>query len=93
MKFTKPLLVSLLLFASASALAAQADRPCREDVGKFCSDVAGERRAIGQCIREHLDELSEQCRVAVNKRMEERRAGGGGRRNPPSESEGSAQNQ
>ena len=93
MNVIKPLVALLLLLAAASVLAAPANRPCREDVQKYCSEVAGERRAIGQCIRENLDEVSEQCRVAVNKRMEERRSGGGGRRNLPPEDESSTEDQ
>ena len=93
MKFTKPLAAALLLLSAAAVLAAPANRPCREDVQTYCADAAGDRRAIGQCIRENLDKVSEQCRTAVAKRMEERRAGGGGRRNPPAEAEGSTEDQ
>ena len=93
MNVIKPLPALLLLLAAASVLAAPANRPCREDVQKYCPEAVGERRAIGQCIRENLDKVSEQCRAAVNKRMEERRSGGGGRRNLPPEGEGSTEDQ
>ena len=93
MKLTRLVAVSLLLLVTAGVLAAPANRPCREDVQKFCSDAVGDRRAIGQCIRENLDDVSEACRAAVSKRMEERRSGGGGRRNPPTEGEGSTEDQ
>ena len=87
MKFTKALAAVLLLLGAASVLAAPADRPCREDVQTYCADAVGDRRAIGQCIRENLDKVSERCRVAVAERMEARRAGGGRRGAPPDDGE------
>ncbi len=92
MKFTRLVTAVGIILITASVLAAPANRPCREDIQKNCSGTIGDRQAMGQCIRENFEKLSEQCQAAVTRRMEERRAAGG-RPNTPSEDEGSAEDQ
>lgn len=46
----------------APAATSQAPRPCRDDVKKFCPDVKAGDGRVGQCLKEHKDELSQTCR-------------------------------
>jgi hypothetical protein len=72
-------LALLVLLGTASLATAQAARgACQDDVARFCGDAAGDRRAVRDCLREHQEELSQQCkdRIAHMGRMHGR---GGGR--------------
>ena len=60
--------------------AAQPDKPkmgkgaCKADVEQFCKDV--EKGKIGDCLKQHKDELSADCKAARDKihQMREKRA-------------------
>ncbi|MEW6296626.1 MAG: hypothetical protein AB1671_02650 [Thermodesulfobacteriota bacterium] len=53
-----------LLFGGAVAAPTFAqDRPCAADAKKFCQHVEpGDRQAIAQCLKDHVDDLSDACR-------------------------------
>lgn len=57
-----------------AARRAQMTKMCATDIAKFCAD-AGDGRARGQCLRQHLDDLSDGCKTIVSKM---RHRGGGG---------------
>lgn len=58
-----------LLFATAVASAQSGPQSeairaaCKSDIEKLCSGV--EPDAVPECVHEHIDELSESCKVAV----------------------------
>jgi hypothetical protein len=41
---------------------AQAGGPCAEDIAKFCKDVQAGGGRIAQCLKEHQNELSPECK-------------------------------
>jgi multidrug efflux system membrane fusion protein len=57
-----------------AARRAQMMKACAADTAKFCADAEG--RARGQCLREHIDDLSDGCKTVMSKMH--RRGGGGG---------------
>jgi len=48
-----------------AARRAQMQKMCAADIAKFCSDSEG--RARGQCLREHMDDLSDGCKTVMSK--------------------------
>jgi hypothetical protein len=50
-----------VLISNPPAPAADAQRPCKDDIAKFCKDVRG-RESIQKCLREHGSELSAGCK-------------------------------
>ncbi|CAM2159308.1 Cysteine rich repeat protein (plasmid) [Pararobbsia alpina] len=60
-------------FAAASAHADQRDdesRACRGDAFKLCSSEIPDEDKIATCMKQHVNELSAQCRVYfVSKKM------------------------
>ncbi len=69
MRFTRLMAAVGIILLAVSVLAAPANRPCLEDIQKNCPGTVGDRQAMGQCIRENFDKLSEQCQAAVTRRM------------------------
>ncbi len=70
------LLLSALLAIPAVAFAAEpaAQRPCMDEIEKFCKDVQPGEGGIVQCLRDHDSELSAVCRDKVKvvvQRLEE----------------------
>lgn len=49
-------------------------KACQADIQKYCSSAGDDRRARGMCLREHRDDLGDECRSAMSKM---RRGGGG----------------
>jgi|SRR6516225_105888 len=43
------------------------DGACKADVEKFCSDVSGGRRAVGECLHQHQSDLSAECQAKLEK--------------------------
>jgi Cysteine rich repeat len=62
-------LALVLLIPAASA----AERPCREDVARFCRGVAPRGGHLIRCLQRHAAELSPACRAAAQS-FEERLA-------------------
>lgn len=59
----KSLILALSLLMSFSVLAqdaAKSDKPCAEDMEKFCSEVKGKKKKA-KCLMEHKAELSAAC--------------------------------
>jgi len=50
------------LFGQA-AITSAAERPCREDTDKFCQDVKAAGARIAECLQNHREELSPECKV------------------------------
>ena len=70
------LLMTALLAIPAVAFAAEpaAERPCMDEIEKFCKDVQPGEGRIVQCLRDHDRELSASCREKVKvivQRLEE----------------------
>ena len=53
--------LSLLIGANAIA----ADKPCADDIAKFCKDVKRGGGAIQKCLKEHEAELSPACKDKI----------------------------
>jgi len=70
-------LASAIVISSALWLAAPASAfegheghgsgACKADVEKFCSDVNGGRRAVGECLHDHQSDLSSECQAKLEK--------------------------
>lgn len=80
--FTGLILASALFaapaFAQTSPPPAGGPREaCKADVQTLCASVAGggDRRAIGKCLRDNKDKLSQGCKDAMAQRMSERGEG------------------
>ena len=59
-------LAMLVLGAAFSIPTFAQDRPCAADAKRLCQQVEpGNRQAIAQCLREHVDDLSEACRDRI----------------------------
>jgi len=61
-------LVALLMIAFFVApTVAMAKNPCKEDKAKFCKDVKASGGKVGTCLRQHMNELSDECKARLNK--------------------------
>lgn len=62
------MLMTLLLMMPAISMAAEpaAQKPCAEDIEKYCKDVKPGEGGILKCLKEHDDELSDSCRDKLN---------------------------
>jgi hypothetical protein len=62
-------LVALLMIACfmASVAAMAKDNPCKEDKAKFCKDVKAAGGKVADCLREHMNEVSAECKTRLNK--------------------------
>jgi hypothetical protein len=66
----RKVIITVLLFAPAAAIAASGPSPavrraCIADARKFCSSVLSQPEKRRECMREHRMQLSERCRTAV----------------------------
>lgn len=61
MQFT--LILSLIFLLNASNASAEAGG-CTTDVQKFCGDIQPGGGRIMKCLKDHRDQLSEECRTA-----------------------------
>jgi hypothetical protein len=76
-------IVWILLFSPAAAYAAPAPSPavrraCHEDAQKLCSSVLSEPEKRRACMREHREQLSEECRTAIMEQRTRRMQKSGG---------------
>ncbi len=62
-------LVALLMIAffMVPAAAMAKDNPCKEDKAKFCKDVKASGGKVGTCLRQHMDEVSAECKGRLGK--------------------------
>ncbi|MBK9293410.1 MAG: hypothetical protein IPM57_03045 [Oligoflexia bacterium] len=56
-------LVSLVFLFSSSSFAERGSGPCKADAEKFCKDVKPGGGKMRDCLREHKDELSSECKA------------------------------
>ena len=64
-------LVALTMIAFLlPATAAIAKGPCKDDKEKFCKDAIAGGGKAGDCLRQHLDELSPACKEKLSKPKE-----------------------
>ena len=61
------LLLTALLAIPAVIFAAEpsAERPCMDEIEKFCKDVQPGKGRMAQCLKEHENELSTSCKEHV----------------------------
>lgn len=76
-------------------ITAMAKSECRDDKKKFCKEVFAAKGDIGECLEQHLAELSEACRIKQqtksNKAAQKKKWGTSGSGDPTSANhEGSA---
>jgi hypothetical protein len=45
----------------------EAQKACHDDVEQFCSEVKPGKGAMAQCLKEHADELSPECKEKLSK--------------------------
>ena len=59
-----PVIVALscLVLWIGSDASAQNNRPCADDIAKFCTDVKPGRGRIASCLKQHESELSAVCK-------------------------------
>ena len=62
-------------------------KACMADIQSLCAGIEAGGGRIGQCLREHRDQLSEGCKAAIEQARAARREGGMSR---PPEGEGSS---
>jgi hypothetical protein len=61
----------------AFAADAPADRPCKADMEKYCSDARGDRAKMGDCMKAHFKDFSAACQARINERQDMRQGNGG----------------
>ncbi len=66
--------VAILLPATVSTLAVAKDKPCKQDKKKFCKDVTSKGAKMHECMKQHKDELSAECKAARDKKKADNRA-------------------
>ena len=54
------------------------ERPCRNDMIKYCSDAPRVGDKIRQCIRENFIQFSQQCQMELRKRRQQQQGGTSG---------------
>lgn len=63
---------SLLMFSYSYAQrpsggrSPQGEKPCVEEMTRFCSHLQGNRSAIKTCMMDHYEELSDTCKQRIN---------------------------
>lgn len=60
--------VAVLLPATVSTVAVAKDNPCKQDKKKFCKDVKSKGAKMRECMKQHKDELSAECKAALDKK-------------------------
>ncbi len=60
--------VAILLPATVSTLAVAKDKPCKQDKKKFCKDVKSKGAKMRECMKQHRDELSAECKAYRHKK-------------------------
>jgi hypothetical protein len=55
-------LVALIMIAFLVPTAAMAKGECQEDKAKFCEDVKASGGDVGDCLKQHIEELSPACK-------------------------------
>lgn len=63
-------LVSGITFAS-DRLDTNTKRPCKADAEKFCADVKSGKKNKIECLKEHADYLSQECKDKINAKHED----------------------
>jgi Spy/CpxP family protein refolding chaperone len=59
-----------------------ADRPCHNDMMKFCNAQMGDRDAMHTCMQENHSKFSAECQAAIQARREVRQGQGPGTGKP-----------
>ena len=73
----------ILLFSPATAYAVPAPSPavrraCHTDAQKLCSSVLSEPEKRRACMKEHFEQLSEECKTAITEQRTKRIQKSGG---------------
>jgi hypothetical protein len=72
---TRVITLLLTTLISSSAVAAEGERPCRNDLMEHCADQIGNREQMGQCMRDNFSQFSEQCQATIMERRQNRSNG------------------
>jgi hypothetical protein len=70
LQFAAAILLSSAFWLTAPSFAFEGGHGngvCKADVEKFCSDVSGGRRAVGDCLHQHQSDLSAECQAKLEK--------------------------
>jgi hypothetical protein len=89
---TRVITLLLTTLISTTAVAAEGERPCRNDLMEHCADEIGNREQMGQCMRENFSQFSEQCQAAIMQRRQNRSNGQRGSGAETTESKASEDN-
>ena len=61
-----PLVSSVVITCAlmgAAAIASTTERPCQADIEKFCSDIGRGGGRVAECLRQHKEQLSPECKA------------------------------
>jgi len=68
MTILRALAIVTLVSAGVASAGPVKDRPCRDDLRRFCSEVEPGHDRPTECLRAHWSELSDRCRDAQRPR-------------------------
>ena len=64
-------LMSLVLASGSDPLTAAEENPCKADFQKLCGDVKPGEGRIQACLKEHKDDISQECRAFLEAKGKE----------------------
>jgi Cysteine rich repeat len=56
----------MIAFFMVPAAAMAKDNPCKQDKAKFCKEVKASGGKVGACLRQHMNEVSDECKARLN---------------------------
>lgn len=62
--------VAVVVPAAIATVAVAKDKPCEADKQKFCKDVKSKSAEMRDCMKQHKDELSAECKASRDKKKE-----------------------
>jgi len=67
--------VFCIALLTGSALAAEGNGPCADDIAKFCKDVKPGEGGLHKCLKEHEKELSQACKSSIDETRKKSKEG------------------
>ncbi len=62
--------VAVVVPATVTTVAVAKDNPCKADKKKFCKDAKSKSAEMRDCMKQHKDELSAECKASRDKKKE-----------------------